>query len=129
MTRRLAALALLAGALAAGPLPAAQSAPSGSPLTLTDVTAAAGIRFVHNSGATGKKYLPVTMGSGVVFLDADGDGWQDLFFVNSKSWPGAAPAAGRTNLPALYRNTGKGSFVDVTRASGLALELYGLGAA
>ena len=83
------------------------------PLTLTDVTAAAGIRFVHNSGATGKKYLPETMGSGVAFLDADGDGWQDLFFVNSKSWPGAAREA--VDLPALYRNTGKGSFVDVTR--------------
>ena len=32
----------------------------------TDVTAQAGIRFVHNSGRTGKKYLPETMGSGGV---------------------------------------------------------------
>jgi hypothetical protein len=131
MTRRLAALgvALVIGALAPRADTAAQSSSAAPALTLTDVAAPAGIRFVHNSGATGKKYLPETMGSGVVFLDADGDGWQDLFFVNSKSWPGAAPAGGRTNLPALYRNTSKGSFVDVTRASGLAVEMYGLGGA
>jgi hypothetical protein len=131
MIRRLAALgvALLIGTLAPRADTSAQSSTAAPALTLTDVTAPAGIRFIHNSGATGKKYLPETMGSGVVFLDADGDGWQDLFFVNSKSWPGATPAGGRTNLPALYRNTGKGSFVDVTRASGLAVEIYGLGGA
>jgi hypothetical protein len=117
--------ALLALALGADP----RAQPSTPSLTLTDVTAPAGIRFVHNSGATGKKYLPETMGSGVAFLDADGDGWQDLFFVNSKSWPGAAATPAKSSLPALYRNTGKGSFVDVTSASGLAVEIYGLGAA
>ena len=30
------------------------------------------------------------MGSGVAFLDVDGDGWQDLLFVNSMNWPGPA---------------------------------------
>jgi hypothetical protein len=130
MTRRLVvlALALLAWPLAPRLETTAQPAPRR--LTFADVTTQAGIRFVHNSGATGKKYLPETMGSGVAFLDADGDGYQDLFFVNSKSWPGQ-PSAGpaKSGLPALYRNTGRGSFVDVTRASGLAAEIYGLGAA
>ena len=37
----------------------------------TDVTAAAGIRFRHNSGAFGKKYLPETMGAGVAFADTN----------------------------------------------------------
>jgi hypothetical protein len=92
----------------------------------TDVTAAAGLRFKHNSGAAGKKYLPETMGAGVAFLDADGDGRQDVFLVNSKSWK-AAP--GRRSLSALYRNEGDGTFTDVTRAAGLAVELYGQGAA
>src|SRR5437899_2179538 len=40
----------------------------------TDVTAAAGIHFVHNNGAYGEKLLPETMGGGVAFLDYDGDG-------------------------------------------------------
>ena len=42
-----------------------------------------GITFVHNNGAFGKKYLPETIGSGVAFLDFDGDGWQDMLLVNS----------------------------------------------
>ena len=52
----------------------------------TDVTAQAGIRFVHNSGRAGKKYLPETLGSGCAFFDADGDGWPDILLINSKDW-------------------------------------------
>ncbi|MDQ3349990.1 MAG: CRTAC1 family protein, partial [Acidobacteriota bacterium] len=66
----------------------------------TDVTTAAGIRFRHNSGAEGKKFLPETLGSGVAFLDIDDDGWQDIFFVNSRNWPGRE---GAPSYPALYR--------------------------
>ena len=99
---------------------------SGGSLTFTDATTAAGIRFTHTNGAFGKKYLPETMGSGVAFLDFDGDGWQDLFFVNGQAWPGQKAAR---SLPALYRNTGKGSFVDVTSQARLAVETYGMGAA
>jgi hypothetical protein len=95
-------------------------------VTFTDVTAAAGIHFRHSSGAFGKKYLPETLGSGVAFLDADGDGRQDLFLVNSTKWPGRpGPAA----YSALYRNRGDGTFVDDTRAAGLQVDTYGMGAA
>ena len=60
-------------------------------VTFTDVTAAAGIKFVHNSGRAGKKFLPETLGSGAAFLDANGDGWPDMLLVNSRNWkPGAA---------------------------------------
>ncbi len=93
----------------------------------TDVTTAAGIRFKHNSGAFGKKYLPETVGSGAAFLDVDNDGWQDILLINSKNWPGR-PAA-TPSYPALYRNNRNGTFTDVTRASGLAVEVYGLGVA
>ena len=41
--------------------------------TLTDVTAESGITFVHGSGASARKWLPETMGSGVLMLDHDGD--------------------------------------------------------
>ena len=60
--------------------------PSG-PIRFVDVTQAAGIHFRHNNGAFGKKYLPETMGSGVCVIDYDGDGWQDILFVNSMDWP------------------------------------------
>jgi hypothetical protein len=92
----------------------------------TDVTAAARIAFRHVNGAFGKKYLPETMGSGVVFLDFDGDGAQDVFFANSTKWPGQP---GPPGVSALYRNDGKGVFTDVTKSSGLGVEMYALGAA
>jgi hypothetical protein len=104
----------------------AWTAPAPAGVQFTDVTAAAKISFKHTSGATGKKYLPETMGSGVVVLDYDKDGWPDVFFVNSRSWTrGAGPAA----VSALYRNNHDGTFTDVTRAAGLAVPLYALGGA
>lgn len=94
-------------------------------VTFTDVTMASGIHFQHSSGAFGKKYLPETMGSGAAFFDADGDGRQDLFLVNSMKWPGRQ---GTPSYSAFYRNRGDGTFVDETRAAGLQIELYGMGA-
>ena len=92
----------------------------------TDVTTAAGIRFRHTSGAEGKKFLPETLGSGAAFLDIDEDGWQDIFFVNSRNWPGRTAAPSH---PALYRNNRNGTFTDITRQAGLAVQMYGLGVA
>ena len=111
-------MTLLWGAAVLLPLPAPDE-----PVRFTDVTAAAGIRFVHNAGRTGKKWLPETMGAGVAFFDADGDGWLDILFVNGKDW---TPRGHRTTA-ALYRNNHDGTFTDVTRGSGLDVELYGLG--
>lgn len=102
--------------------PAAQPAP----MTFTDVTATAGIRFKHESGAFGKKYLPETMGSGGAFVDVDGDGWQDIVLVQSMSWPGRPKTQ---STMALYKNNANGTFTDITRASGLAVAMYGLGVA
>jgi hypothetical protein len=95
-------------------------------VVFSDATAGAGIRFKHNSGAFGKKYLPETMGAGGAWLDFDGDGWPDALLANSKSWPGRP---GPPSRPALYRNNQNGTFADVTRGSGLDVEMYGLGVA
>ncbi len=95
----------------------------------TDVTAAAGIRFVHQNGAYGDKLLPETMGGGVAFLDYDGDGDQDLLFVNSTFWPGRMPAGQTPPTMALYRNDGQGHFADTTAGSGLDASFYGMGVA
>jgi enediyne biosynthesis protein E4 len=91
-----------------------------------DVTRAAGIHFVHNNGAFGKKWLPETMGPGVAFLDYDNDGWQDILFVNGTAWPGHP---GRHSTLALYHNNHDGTFTDVTQKAGLAVEMYGMGVA
>ena len=105
---------------------AAAPPPTPPKIQFTDVTHQAGIFFKHHNGAFGKKYLPETMGSGVAFFDYDGDGLPDLYFVNGTDWPGHGKQA---SLPALYRNQGDGTFADVTRQAGLAVEGYGIGVA
>jgi hypothetical protein len=117
-------------ALAEQPVAAPQNSGIALPeLNFTDITAAAGVNFIHVSGAYGERLLPETMGGGVAFLDYDGDGDQDLLLVNSMLWPwrdkdGAAPATS-----ALYRNDGSGFFEDVSASTGLDVTLYGMGVA
>ena len=93
---------------------------------LTDVTAAAGIQFRHNSGAFGAKFLPETLGPGCAFFDYDADGWLDILLVNGMGWPGHH--AERSTMR-LYRNNRNGTFTDVTERAGLAVEMYGMGVA
>src|SRR6266511_4516044 len=52
------------------PLPSASPTPPrpSGPIEFTDVSAQAGIRFKHHTGAFGKKYLPETLGTGGAFL-------------------------------------------------------------
>jgi hypothetical protein len=118
-------LALLGCALLAGCRPAAD--PPAGGVRFTDVTDAAGIRFRHTNGSSGRLYLPETMGSGCAFLDYNGDGKPDIFFVNGSRLPGFSGEG--PFYPALYRNNGDGSFTDVTQAAGLAVDCYGMGVA
>jgi hypothetical protein len=145
ITRRPAEEAKSSGPLAA---PVAPVAPARSSLPLipfTDVTREAGIDFVYESGARGDKLLPETMGGGVAVFDYDGDGRQDLFFINGTPWPWDE-GAGPTRC-ALYRNEGPAAaddragdervaanlpvprFRDVTEETGTGLSLHGMGAA
>ncbi len=96
-----------------------------APIQFADVTAQAGIRFTHNAGRAGKKYLPETLGSGCAFFDADGDGWPDILLINSKDFT----PRGRKSLSALYRNNHNGTFTNITAGSGLDVEMYGMGVA
>ncbi len=91
-----------------------------------DITKNAGIEFSHHNGSFGKKFLPETMGSGCAFFDYNSDGWVDLFLVNSTDWPSHGS---RPRLCSLNRNNRDGTFTDVSREAGLAVELYGMGVA
>jgi hypothetical protein len=115
-------LAGLCGGLVAGC--ATHTDAPASPV-FVDVAASAGINFEHVNGASGRYYYVETYGSGGAFLDADGDGFQDIYLVNSAALPGFEAAAAPTN--ALFRNDGQGGFVDVTRASGTGDRGYGMG--
>ncbi len=109
-------------------VPAPQAHSQQAPKVLfTDITAKAGIDFVHVNGAYGKRLMPEAMGSGAAFFDYDNDGDQDIFLVNSRDWPGheQQPAP----VSALYENNGHGQFKDVSAKTGLNLNLYGMGVA
>ncbi|HYV84394.1 MAG TPA: CRTAC1 family protein [Patescibacteria group bacterium] len=94
-------------------------------VSLKDVTSESGLAFRHVNGASGRKYMPETLGSGVCVFDYDGDGRQDVFFVQSGSLPGWS--GGAPPRAALFRNLG-GRFEEVTGKAGLADEgHYGMG--
>jgi enediyne biosynthesis protein E4 len=90
-----------------------------------DVTAQAGLKFVHSSGAR-NHLLPEDMGSGLAWGDYDNDGFPDLYVVNqpSKFGPGRHDGPGNR----LYHNNGNGTFTDVTESAGLELHHCGMGA-
>lgn len=94
-------------------------------VSFSDVTAAAGLKFIHHNGGFGKKYLPETMGSGTAFVDLDGDGWPEIILLNCKDWT----PHGKRYLSALYRNNRNGTFTDITAGSGLDLQMYAMGVA
>ena len=53
-----------------------------------DVTRLSGINFQHTNGSgSDRSFLIEFIGSGVCAVDYDGDGWQDLLFVNSGEIP------------------------------------------
>ena len=70
---------------------------AGAQIRFRDITAQAGIRFTHNNGAFGKKWLPETMGPGCAFIDYDNDGYPDILLVNGEDLAGTSPR--RTDNP------------------------------
>ncbi|MGB6159237.1 MAG: CRTAC1 family protein [Acidobacteriaceae bacterium] len=124
--RAFALAALLAAAIPVALTAAPGTNAASGPIHFTDVTQKAGIRYVHNNGAFGKKFLPETLGPGVAFIDYDNDGWQDIFVANGTGWPGHP---GHVSTPVLYHNNHDGTFTDVTKKAGLAIPMYGMGVA
>src|SRR5437899_1450170 len=88
-----------------------------------NVTAAAGIKFVHFKGNNGISINREEFGPGVCVADFDGDGWQDIYFVNGRD----VYNRGISARNALYRNNGDGTFTDVTEKAGVPGTGYGLG--
>lgn len=98
-------------------------------LPFRDITASAGIDFIHENGAAGQKLLPETMSGGGAFFDFDADGDQDILCVNSMVWPWAEEQPATALTSALYENDGTGNFKNVTAGSGLDVTFYGNGVA
>ena len=126
MKRLLAGLVLIGVAISLAGRVGVRVAADAPGIQFRDVTQQAGIKFVHNNGAFGKKFLPETMGPGVAFIDYDNDGWPDIFLVNGMDWPGHIQ---KRSTPKLYHNNHDGTFTDVTHQAGLDLEMFGMGVA
>ena len=146
--RRLSATAILAGVLATGcappaaPPPAALVAvkeserqsppvepvePYAGPVWFSDVTATAGIDFVHHSGDSVEKPFPSANGSGLGAIDFDLDGRHDLVFVSGVPFP--VDEAAVNPSARCFRNLGGWRFDDVTEQCGLRYARYGHGVA
>lgn len=89
-----------------------------------DVSGAAGITFRHFHGRR-SSLLPEDMGSGVCFVDVDGDGRDDLFFVDSVPLDPAKREGPAQD--ALYLNRGDGTFAAVPSSAVPAGPSSGMG--
>ena len=92
-------------------------------IEFTNVTESAGIKFKHFKGNKGISINREEFGPGICVADFDGDGWQDIYFVNGKD----LYDRGIQVSNALYRNNHDGTFTDVTEKAGVQGTGYGLG--
>ena len=96
-----------------------------------DVSDKAGLQFTHQFCDVRIANIIESNGAGLAILDYDGDGFPDIYLINS------GPLAGVTHEPAgtkrqpnrLYRNRGDGTFEDVTEKAGVGGVGYGIAAA
>jgi enediyne biosynthesis protein E4 len=143
VTRAILVLVLAAASLRCGGSGSSTAPPASAPAKpaaewFTEQAESSGIRFTHFNGMSGERYYPEIMAPGVALFDYDNDGDLDVYLVQSQilgkgktlkdaTFPPASPLKDR-----LYRNDLKGSalhFTDVTDASGIDVQSYGMGVA
>jgi hypothetical protein len=92
------------------------------PVVFDDITRSSGITFTyHNGEDTAKDHLSIleSLGGGSILIDHDGDGLMDVFLLGGGGFAGKDKKEIVGYPCKLYRNQGKGSFIDVTSAVGL----------
>ena len=97
--------------------------------SFVDVAEQVGLDFRHGAFRFGMSLdTTAMMGGGLCWLDYDGDGWLDLFVVNSHADVDIVPSETKGGLPRsrLYRNLG-GRFEDVSADAGADIPVRGNG--
>lgn len=93
-----------------------------APQWFEDITDKLGLQFAHDCGPVEPDYfMPQIAGSGCAFLDYDGDGRLDVYFVHN-----GGPKGQKNQL---YQQQPDGRFRDVSAGSGLDVAGYGMGVA
>jgi len=92
-----------------------------------EVAAQAGLRTVIYAGGKDKDHILESTGSGAAFLDYDRDGLLDVYLVNAWALDETPSGIREKGRNALYRNTGGGSFTDVTERAGVGDDGWGCG--
>jgi hypothetical protein len=119
---------LCIGAATVAVVPAIPQAGASAPRpTFADVTETAGLRWGIRQLALRGWNVVETMGGGGGFVDYDGDGRLDVYFVSYSTAPQGKD--GRRVGDALYRNNGDGTFTDVTEKAGIKGLHRGMGLA
>ena len=107
-----------------------QAERSASVPTFTDIAEAAGLTVPSiYGGLERKRFIIETNGAGVAWVDVDHDGWLDALVLGgtrlaegARAEDPAIAAAGPTTR--LYRNSGRGTFTDITAQAGLGLTVF-----
>lgn len=70
-------------------------------------------------GSLKKDYILETTGNGAAIFDFDNDGWNDVFITNGTTLHSATSSEDNSTLSHLYKNNGRGRFVEVAEQAGL----------
>lgn len=137
------ALLALAGCARAGlgpPVAASTASPGAAPAGrpfFRDVAPEVGLDFQHDNGMSGHKYFLEMTGAGAALFDCDNDGDLDAYLVQGHPLDPARTRDAGWPRGRLFRNdlapgaSGPATlhFTDVTSASGLRADGYGMGVA
>ena len=105
--------------------------PHDQSIAFTDVVGEYELDYRHETGSfllennTHSKYMPESMGSGIVIFDFDNDGDNDIFINNSSSYNYNQLRVGN---PKLYENKGHFNFIDISVEAGFNFSRHGMGA-
>lgn len=95
-------------------------------IQFVDMAEHAGLKDVFVCGGDkSKRYIVETLGTGIALVDYDNDGYPDVFAVTASRLEGYPKGHEPQNH--LYRNNHDGTFVDVTRESGVGRSGWGQG--
>ncbi len=97
-------------------------------ISFAEIANSAGVHFAIDSSPTNYKNQIEVMVAGVALLDYDGDGYQDIYFVNGAAIP-SLQKEGPQYKNRLFHNNHDLTFTDVTDKAGVAADGYSMGVA